>query len=99
MSLAIAPPTVTYLVPGVTGRKNPRGTAKVEYLGQRHPRLTAKDAGFRIEMQQFIHASRRQERAVIEQADVAIAAARADRQYLGSREHPGVENRSSSRGV
>ena len=28
MSFAIAPPSVTYFVPGVTGRKNPRGTAK-----------------------------------------------------------------------
>ncbi len=28
MSLAIAPPRVTYFVPGVTGRKKPRGTAK-----------------------------------------------------------------------
>jgi len=28
MSFAMAPPTVTYFVPGVTGRKNPRGTAK-----------------------------------------------------------------------
>ena len=28
---------------------------EIQYLIQRHPRLTAKDAGFRIEMQQFIH--------------------------------------------
>ena len=37
MSLAMAPPRVTYLVPGVTGRKKPRGTAKSRICASEMP--------------------------------------------------------------
>ena len=37
MSLAMAPPRVTYFVPGVTGRKNPRGTAKSRICASEMP--------------------------------------------------------------
>ena len=36
-SLAIAPPTVTYLVPGVVGRNQPRGTAKSRMSARETP--------------------------------------------------------------
>ena len=71
---------------------------KLEYLRQGNAGLAAEHPRLRIEVQQFIQASRREKRAVIEQTDIAIASALADRQDLGSRAF-GAENRSSNRAV
>ena len=72
MSLAIAPPTVTYFVPGLTGRKKAERYGEVENLSQRDTCLATQNAGQRIEMQQMIHAASTQQRAVFEQAHIPV---------------------------
>ena len=77
MSLAMAPPRVTYLVPGVTGRKKPRGTAEVENLGEGDAGFGGEEAGGRVEMDETVHAGGDDEVAVFEQAGIAVGAAHA----------------------
>ena len=67
-------------------KKEAARNGELEYLGQRNPGLAAEHSRLRIEVQQFVQSPRRKERAMIEQTDIAIAAASADRQYLGGRE-------------
>ena len=81
----MAPPTVTYFVPGVTGRKKPRGTAKSRISASVDSGFAAQNAGFGVEGQEAVHAACLQQSAVFEQADVAIAAARAYGQQAGRR--------------
>src|ERR1700732_2518575 len=76
MSLAIAPPRVTYFVPGETGRKK-AGDGEVEDLREGDAGLGSEKAGFGIEVDQAVHPGGEEEIAVFEEADVAVAAAHA----------------------
>ncbi len=78
MSLAMAPPRVTYLVPGVTGRNQPRGTAKSRIWASAHAGFGGEQTGLGVERDQAVHAGGDDEVAFLEQADVAVGAAQAD---------------------
>ena len=74
MSLAMAPPSVTYFVPGETGRKKPRGTAKSRICASVMP-ASAVRTPVAASKRAAVHARGLDERAILEQADVAVAAA------------------------
>src|ERR1700723_3639345 len=91
------------------GQEKTSGHGKVEDLSQRNPCLAAENARSRIEVEQAIHAARVQQRAVFEQADVAVAAARSHRKlargwslaqweiaFPFERDEGGVESRISA---
>ena len=78
MSLAMAPPRVTYFVPGVTGRKNPRGTAKSRIWARVMPAsAVSRPVSGSKSIRRFMPVVSEQV-AVLEEADVAVAAAHAD---------------------
>ena len=92
----MAPPTVTYFVPGVTGQKEAARNGEIEDFGQRHSRFAAQDAGLGIEGEEAVHAEGLQQHAIFEQADIAVAAAGADGQQAGGWGLRTTENRRSS---
>ena len=78
MSLAMAPPRVTYLVPGVTGRKKPRGTAKSRIWARVMPDSAVRRPVCGVERDEAVHAGGLEEVAAFEEADVSVGAAHAD---------------------
>ncbi len=74
----MAPPRVTYLVPGETGRNQPRGTAKSRIWARVMPASAVRTPVFWIKGEQAVHAGGDEEVALFEEADIAVAAAHAD---------------------
>ena len=61
----------------MTGRKKPRGTAKSRICARVHSGFGGEEAGLGVEVDEAVHAGGDEEVAVLEEADVAVAAAHA----------------------
>src|SRR5215467_12460634 len=67
---------------GSDGQKESARYGEVEDLSQRDPCLAAQYTRAGVETQKAVHAARLQQRATLQQTDVAIAAPCADGQYF-----------------
>ena len=74
----MAPPRVTYLVPGLTGEEPASGNAEIEDLGEGDAGLGGEDTGGGVKGEQAVHAGGDEEVALVKEADVAVGATHAD---------------------